>query len=92
MTGERNPEAAPSRLGQVPTGALAVAVLVLIGIASGWLTWQVAVTIVLFVLILGVTVLVHELGHFVAARLAGVRVLEFGVGFPPRARVLRSKG
>ena len=35
---------------------------------------------------------IHELGHFVTARLAGVRVLEFGVGFPPRAKVLRSKG
>ncbi len=26
------------------------------------------------------------------ARLAGVRVLEFGIGFPPRAKVLRAKG
>ena len=37
-------------------------------------------------------VVIHELGHFVTARLAGVRVLEFGIGFPPRAKVLRSKG
>jgi regulator of sigma E protease len=37
-------------------------------------------------------VLIHEFGHFLTARLAGVRVLEFGVGFPPRAKVLRSKG
>jgi regulator of sigma E protease len=48
-----------------------------------------AVTIVLFLLILGSLVLVHEFGHFVTARLAGVRVLEFGIGFPPRAKVLR---
>jgi regulator of sigma E protease len=53
---------------------------------------QGAVTIVLFFLILGTLVLVHELGHFVTARLAGVRVLEFGIGFPPRARILRSGG
>jgi regulator of sigma E protease len=53
---------------------------------------QGAVTIVLFFLILGTLVLVHELGHFVTARLAGVRVLEFGIGFPPRARILRTKG
>src|SRR6185436_14603268 len=33
-----------------------------------------------------------EFGHFITARLASVRVLEFGVGFPPRAKVLRSKG
>jgi regulator of sigma E protease len=53
---------------------------------------QSIITIVLFVLILGVLVVIHELGHFVTARLANVRVLEFGIGFPPRARVLRSKG
>jgi len=53
---------------------------------------QGAVTILLFFLILGSLVLVHELGHFVTARLAGVRVLEFGIGFPPRAKILRSKG
>jgi regulator of sigma E protease len=32
-----------------------------------------------------VLVVVHELGHFVTARALGVKVLEFGVGFPPRA-------
>jgi len=48
--------------------------------------------IVLFVVVLGGLVLLHELGHFVVARLARVRVLEFGIGFPPRAKVLRSKG
>jgi regulator of sigma E protease len=52
----------------------------------------VLVTVVLFVIVLGGLVLVHELGHFLTARLAGVRVLEFGVGFPPRAKVLRSRG
>jgi regulator of sigma E protease len=29
-------------------------------------------------------VVAHELGHFITAKLSGVRVLEFGVGFPPR--------
>jgi len=53
---------------------------------------QTVVTVVLFFLILGSLVLVHELGHFVTARIAKVRVLEFGIGFPPRAKVLRSKG
>ncbi|MCH8974128.1 MAG: RIP metalloprotease RseP [Chloroflexi bacterium] len=37
-----------------------------------------------FVVVLLVLVVVHELGHFTVAKLAGVRVLEFGVGFPPR--------
>jgi regulator of sigma E protease len=80
------------RLGRTPSRALLAIGLLLLGFASGWLTWQVLVTLVLFFLILGITVLVHELGHFIAARLAGVRVLEFGIGFPPRAAVLRSKG
>ena len=53
---------------------------------------QGAITIVLFVAILGALVLVHEIGHFVTARLAGVRVLEFGIGFPPRAKILRARG
>jgi len=34
--------------------------------------------------ILGILILVHELGHFVAARLVGIRVEEFGMGLPPR--------
>jgi regulator of sigma E protease len=33
-------------------------------------------------------VLAHEVGHFVMARRAGVRVHEFGIGLPPRALVL----
>ena len=40
----------------------------------------------LFTFILGIAILiiVHELGHFVAARLLKVEVEEFGIGFPPR--------
>jgi regulator of sigma E protease len=53
---------------------------------------QSIITILLFIFILGALVVIHELGHFITARLANVRVLEFGVGFPPRARVLRNKG
>jgi len=34
--------------------------------------------------ILGVLILLHEIGHFVMARRAGVRVEEFGIGLPPR--------
>ncbi|MFC1700988.1 RIP metalloprotease RseP [Patescibacteria group bacterium] len=40
--------------------------------------------IVIFILILGLLILVHELGHFVMAKRAGVKVEEFGLGFPPR--------
>jgi len=54
--------------------------------------FQSAVTIILFFAILGSLVVLHELGHFITARVAGVRVLEFGIGFPPRAKVLRASG
>ena len=37
------------------------------------------------VITLGVLVFVHELGHFLAARLCGMRVDRFSIGFPPRA-------
>lgn len=41
-------------------------------------------TIIIFILILGLLVFVHELGHFLTARKFGVRAEEFGFGFPPR--------
>lgn len=37
-----------------------------------------------FLAIIVFLILAHEIGHFTAAKLSGVRVLEFGVGFPPR--------
>lgn len=40
--------------------------------------------IAIVILIFGLLVFVHELGHFVAARRAGIVVEEFGFGFPPR--------
>jgi regulator of sigma E protease len=41
-------------------------------------------TILAFVFVIGVLVFVHELGHFLAARRVGVRVLTFSIGFGPR--------
>ena len=37
-----------------------------------------------FVVLLTALILIHEAGHFVVAKLARVKVLEFGLGFPPR--------
>jgi len=37
-----------------------------------------------FLLVLGPLIFSHELGHFVLAKCAGIRVLEFGFGYPPR--------
>lgn len=41
-------------------------------------------TIIVFVLVLGVLIFVHEFGHFITAKRAGLTVEEFGFGFPPR--------
>lgn len=41
-------------------------------------------SVLLFLAVLFVLVLVHEYGHFLAARKTGMRVDEFGIGFPPR--------
>lgn len=46
-----------------------------------------------FLIVLGPLIILHELGHFLAAKRAGIRALEFGAGYPPRARKLwRGKG
>ncbi len=41
-------------------------------------------TVLIFIIILGLLVFVHELGHFLVARRNGVMAEEFGFGFPPR--------
>jgi len=41
-------------------------------------------TLLAFVVVFGTIVFVHELGHFMTAKVFGVRVFEFSLGFPPR--------
>lgn len=41
-------------------------------------------TFLIFIAVIGVLVVVHEFGHFIVAKRAGMRVEEFGFGFPPR--------
>ncbi len=49
-------------------------------------------TVIIFILILGLLVFVHELGHFFAAKKTGMRVEEFGFGFPPRLVSVKKGG
>lgn len=42
-------------------------------------------TLITFFIVLSVLVLVHEFGHFLLAKKAGIKVEEFGAGYPPRA-------
>ncbi len=41
-------------------------------------------TVLSFVFVLGILVFVHEFGHFIVARLCGIRVEKFSLGFPPK--------
>ncbi len=49
-------------------------------------------TILLFILLLGLLVLAHEWGHFIVARKLGIRVEEFAFGFPPRLAGITRRG
>jgi membrane-associated protease RseP (regulator of RpoE activity) len=62
-------------------GAL-LALIVLLGVAVSW--WAVVIVLALLVMIF-----LHELGHFVAARRAGMKVTEFFLGFGPRIWSIR---
>lgn len=41
-------------------------------------------SVIIFLIILAVLILVHEFGHFIVAKKSGIRVDEFGLGFPPK--------
>jgi len=47
--------------------------------------------ILLAIFIFGILIFVHELGHFIAARLSGVKILEFAIGMGPKLFGWRSK-
>jgi len=40
--------------------------------------------ILIFIVVLAILVLVHEFGHFIVAKKSGIKVTEFGLGFPPK--------
>ena len=40
-------------------------------------------TLIVFILVFGVVVIAHELGHFLIAKLNGIRMVEFAVGMGP---------
>ena len=41
-------------------------------------------TLIYFILILGITIMIHEFGHYLMAKKAGVYVYEFSIGMGPR--------
>lgn len=42
-------------------------------------------SVIIFIVVLSFLVIIHELGHFFAARSMGMKIKEFGIGYPPRA-------
>ena len=42
------------------------------------------ITLISFIILLSILIFVHEFGHFIAARIAGVGVLKFSLGFGPK--------
>jgi regulator of sigma E protease len=53
---------------------------------------DIVTTILATLLLIVLLVVVHELGHFIVAKVAGITVHEFGVGFPPRLASLIWRG
>jgi len=49
-------------------------------------------SIIIFLIVLAILVLVHEFGHFITAKKSGIKVEEFGLGFPPKAFGYKPKG
>ena len=47
--------------------------------------------ILLFILILGILVFVHELGHFLTAKKSGVYIHEFSIGMGPLIKQIKGK-
>ncbi len=41
-------------------------------------------TLIASIIVFGLIIFVHELGHYIAARLSGIKVLELALGFGPR--------
>ncbi len=48
-------------------------------------------TLIYFILVLGITVFIHELGHFIFAKRAGIYVYEFSIGMGPKLFQIHSK-
>jgi len=49
-------------------------------------------SLIVFIVIFSAIILIHEFGHFYAARKVGIKVEEFGIGLPPRAWGKKIKG
>ncbi len=49
-------------------------------------------SVLIFIIVLGILIFIHELGHFLVAKKSGIRVDEFAIGFPPRIFSVKKGG
>ena len=57
----------------------------------GFFSVDTLVTIAAAIFTLGILILIHELGHFLVARMVGIRVERFSIGMPPRFLAIQNK-
>ncbi|NQV16344.1 RIP metalloprotease RseP [bacterium] len=57
----------------------------------GFFSIDTLITIIAAVFTLGILILIHELGHFMIARMVGIRVERFSIGMPPRLLSIQNK-
>ena len=81
QTGDERPARGRVRIPRSLNTALAIAAALAV---AWWFAADAVSSMLLFIGMLVVLVVAHELAHFATAKLFGIYVLEFGVGFPPR--------
>ena len=57
----------------------------------GFFSIDTLITIAAAIFTLGILILIHELGHFIVARMVGIRVERFSIGMPPRFLSVQNK-
>ena len=57
----------------------------------GFFSVDTLITIAAAIFTLGILILIHELGHFLVARMVGIRVERFSIGMPPRFLSVQNK-
>jgi len=81
-TENQNPQPQAAKANLLTNGILVVAILAgvsYLAIQNPGITWK----ILLVALGFGAVVMIHELGHFLTAKLCGIKVETFSIGFPP---------
>ena len=88
MTDEMNEQEPKTTRSEILVNVLIVAAL----LVAAYFRWSFFKTPVIFIVTLGLLVAIHEWGHFIAAKAAGVRVYEFAIGFGPKLLTYMRRG